>query len=520
MTGNRVQRIGRPAICLLVFSLMCSCVIVPTDLPEPRPFRERDLAIRVGETTKEEIEELVSQSRADGLDIRGPSELLGGSWWRYTSNRDLGELFIFLGAQTGVFAGTAPLGDRDYNLLLRFNDSDILAEYAVVTERNPCDNRICYVEGQIIRQADPTTQAAVEPFEAPPGHCGLYVYLDLFPDAASVYLNGEWIGDLFDEESYYYRTVSPGMHRVTADRISPTAGSLETGIVECHGGDLIFVRIGGRGIGYGDMMLGVVNNRSGRQAVLDRYLAVVEPPAATRPRSRLRMITPGVTTKEEIRAELGDSSAFGVRGPYEMDGGQWWAYDFGDAPIDGLRLTDASLERVLRPRFVAQETALLLRFGGNDVLAEYTQSDEYDPCDLDHRICYAEGGRFLRLAEQSTQRAVRRTELPPGQCGLYFYLHDDQASNSSISIHLDSIRVFRNLFSNKIFYYRAVEPGTHVVTTEPPPRSPAISFECTGGELIFVRMLMLTRRIELVNSTIGRQALPFRQLAMDASVEP
>lgn len=127
------------ALFLLLVAPASSCVVFPTHLAdEKNPYGSQSIGfIEPGDTPRIEIESQL------GTPHRVYSE---GRWWLYHADRRTTAWgFIIWPGAGGEFGGDV----RQYNLILEFNEGDIVESLAVVTNKSPCthDETVCYSSG-------------------------------------------------------------------------------------------------------------------------------------------------------------------------------------------------------------------------------------------------------------------------------------------------------------------------------------------------------------------------------------
>ena len=139
--------------------------VLPKRLPEENPFRAGVVRfIEPGATTKVEIEETLGTPFYKFSD---------GQWWSYCGDRRMTEWFWFVllpvgsegasdGASGGTFGGGTFGGDtKDYSLVLRFGDNDIVNEVVAIKNEDGCtrDGTICHKCGflEVVQDGKKTT---------------------------------------------------------------------------------------------------------------------------------------------------------------------------------------------------------------------------------------------------------------------------------------------------------------------------------------------------------------------------
>lgn len=123
--------------------LAASGCVAPKRLAEENPFRAGVVRfIEPGATTRVEIEETLGTPFYKFSD---------GQWWTYCGHRRMTEWFWFV--LMPVTSGTSDLdsgtfgGDtKQYSLVLRFGDNDIVNEVVVIRDEDGCtrDGTICH----------------------------------------------------------------------------------------------------------------------------------------------------------------------------------------------------------------------------------------------------------------------------------------------------------------------------------------------------------------------------------------
>ncbi len=157
-------------VAMHVLLLLESCIVVPTHFADEKPFREDELeAIVVGQSPRTLAVEQLGQPAHSFAD---------GRWITFHDDRKLTEWFVFVGTQAGVSGGTLGGKIDEYTLILEIDESDVIAELAVVHEDHPCNEnrRVCYRDGLLKVDFDAEVTIPI-----PTGHClvGLYSHRPL-----------------------------------------------------------------------------------------------------------------------------------------------------------------------------------------------------------------------------------------------------------------------------------------------------------------------------------------------------
>ena len=189
-----------------------------------------------------------------------------GKWWVYSATRDMWKWWwcagFAWGGQGGADCDITDRGERKYHLLLRFDETDVVAGYGVVEEEECAANLACFERGSVIVLEDAIADEAAKAFRDVPGRCGLYIY-STAKWTAPVELDNEPVGALLDTKVFYYRIVPHGEHQVLVG-----SGSLA---VQCGQTPLIFAEYREQGA---STELRLVRESTGRNAVGKRHLAL------------------------------------------------------------------------------------------------------------------------------------------------------------------------------------------------------------------------------------------------------
>ncbi len=127
--------------------------VLPKRLPEENPFRGEVVGfIEPGASTKSEIEETLGTPFYTFAD---------GRWWAYCADRRTTEWLWFMLVQDYVGGGTFGGDNRDYSLVLRFGDNDIVNEVVAIKNEDGCtrDGTICHKCGflEVVQDGKKTT---------------------------------------------------------------------------------------------------------------------------------------------------------------------------------------------------------------------------------------------------------------------------------------------------------------------------------------------------------------------------
>ena len=130
-----------------------SCVAFPTHIADDNPYGSQATEFIVSDkTSRTEVSSVL------GAPVRIFSD---GRWWVYHSERQMTSWSILYASTMGV-GGIGFGGDTlIYSLLIEFDDTDVVKDLAVITDKQPCTNheRLCYGDGVLKVAKEPATSA-------------------------------------------------------------------------------------------------------------------------------------------------------------------------------------------------------------------------------------------------------------------------------------------------------------------------------------------------------------------------
>lgn len=99
------------------------------------------------------------------------------------------------------------------------------------------------------------------------------------------------------------------------------------------------------------------------------------------------------------------------------------------------------------------------------------------------------GCASVPMASQADDAASKSFAAPPAdQAGVYIYRDSFMGKAVKRSVSLDGV-VLGNT-ANKVYFYKSVSPGAHVVATESEFGNNSVKFQAAGGHNYFVRQLI------------------------------
>lgn len=94
------------------------------------------------------------------------------------------------------------------------------------------------------------------------------------------------------------------------------------------------------------------------------------------------------------------------------------------------------------------------------------------------------GCASVPMASVEDDEAAKRFELPPpDKAGLYVFRNTSVGQAIKRQIKLDGVAFGRT--ANKVYFYKEMEPGEHVLGTESEFSDNTVTFKAEGGQLYF-----------------------------------
>jgi len=139
----------------LVISLGMGCIPLPTRVPDPEPFSQKDIGFLVpGESSREQVLAGFWNDVSQLL----PMELDDGHWWIYTLPRGMwqwGMCNIWLW-EPALCPSMSPQSNRTYYLLLEFDSFNVLKDLWVTDDDGPCKSgNLCKKDNLLILSPTP-----------------------------------------------------------------------------------------------------------------------------------------------------------------------------------------------------------------------------------------------------------------------------------------------------------------------------------------------------------------------------
>ncbi len=205
---------------------MAGCIIIPTQMPDEKPFKDERLAfIEIGTTTKEQVATAMSNFKihTDEGEVTvklNPQKFRGGDRWLYAQDRE--ELQLVFGAYGG---GGGTLGDVDYHfLLIKFDEDGVVSDYKVSSIEGDGCNRdgVCKGSVNYMLLASEDEDLAAKHFQPPVDSCGIYFYGNPHLPVEA-WLDGQPAGWLLNKKLYLFWLVNPGERHLFIRAIPPSS---------------------------------------------------------------------------------------------------------------------------------------------------------------------------------------------------------------------------------------------------------------------------------------------------------
>lgn len=233
---------------LAAATALSGCVILPSKAPV-RQFEEPAISfLAPGLTTQADVRRILGPPVVTTMDA---------SRWIYHERGMSREYIMIIGWSVDMMDAT-PV---QYFLLVNFDENGTLTGYDVEKNGTSCGDGICVARGQYYSiEAEPDeTVATARPTS--PDQCSVFVYADrprigawIGGDSVEASINGEQIGYLLDDDTYYRVSVDPGSHELQTRYITNGRGiaglprhirNQETlrsqqATVECSGGEAYY----------------------------------------------------------------------------------------------------------------------------------------------------------------------------------------------------------------------------------------------------------------------------------------
>lgn len=205
--------------------LIGGCVVYPSDLAEPEPFKDENLEFVGVGSNKGEVREVLGNNFESFND---------GQYWVFVADRAMTKWNVVIPIPQAPQPRPRNRVVRQYSLIFQFDQNDIVQQIMKLNDRNPCndDNTVCH-SGDVLHVLNDAGQA----WDRNPAECRLSLYLENSVDHAEF----KWI--LIDKralpimlsKAYYSRYyVEAGPHTISLRDLRQD--------FECHAGQSIFVR--------------------------------------------------------------------------------------------------------------------------------------------------------------------------------------------------------------------------------------------------------------------------------------
>jgi hypothetical protein len=279
-------------IPLAISALLSSCLIVPSQLPDPRPFNDNRISfIQIGDSSKQEIAAAMSDFsvRNDSEEVSlslFPKQFRNGRTWLYAQRRE--ELAVMLAAAGTFTTNVSEFGDHDYHFLqIDFDDDGIVKAAQVLRSEGGCSrDGVCVrelapqeleywllasaEEDRLVKQRQLSSQA-----------CDVFLYGRTTTGTIRIELDSQVIGEIMDRRHYFFASTSSGDHQLSLTRPSLAPGQafgpfgriVTQHDFECLGGQRLFFELRPR---RGEIMVSEVDESDGWIALDRRRLTLIE----------------------------------------------------------------------------------------------------------------------------------------------------------------------------------------------------------------------------------------------------
>ena len=205
------------AVLVAVLALP-GCIVFPTKAPV-RQFEEPAISfLAPGLTTQSDVRRILGPPVVTTMDA---------TRWIYHERGLSREYIIIIGWSADMMDATSV----QYFLIVDFDDSGTLTGYHVEKNGTSCGDGICVARGKyysIEATPDETVEAAER---LSPGLCSVYVFADrprigawIGGDSVEASINGEQIGYLLDDDTFFRINVDPGKHELRSRYITNSRG--------------------------------------------------------------------------------------------------------------------------------------------------------------------------------------------------------------------------------------------------------------------------------------------------------
>ena len=143
-------------LCTCLFLACFSGCIIPTHFGDDEPFQEEEIGfLEIGATSKQEVKDSI------GEPIKS---FLQGQWWVYRAHQKMSEWAVLVSVGTGGGAWDIGGQIRQYDLLINFNDGDVVNHFVVLTPGSSCipEFGVCYSEGFFTFLDSPSKESAIQ----------------------------------------------------------------------------------------------------------------------------------------------------------------------------------------------------------------------------------------------------------------------------------------------------------------------------------------------------------------------
>lgn len=218
MRTNLVTQARRILTATLLLLFLSGCVVIPTRAPV-RQFQDPAISfLAPGMTTQADVRRILGPPVVTTLD---------NTRWIYHERGMSREYIMFVGWSPAQIEAT-PV---EYFLLLDFDVAGVLAGYNVEKNGTSCGDGICVARGKYYSIEARENHPVAETGEISGDHCSVYVFADrprigawIGGDSVEAVLDGEQIGYLLDDDTYFHLVVGSGSHRLQSQYIMNVYG--------------------------------------------------------------------------------------------------------------------------------------------------------------------------------------------------------------------------------------------------------------------------------------------------------
>lgn len=218
MPNSRLKEVLRTLTAALALLAISGCIVIPTKGPV-RQFQDPAISfLAPGMTAQSDVRRILGPPVVTTID---------NTQWIYHERGMSREYIMFVGWSPSQM--DAP--PVEYFLLLDFDDAGVLTGYNVEKNGTSCGDGICVARGKYysIEAGDRRTVANI-PLDSVE-QCSVYVFADrprigawIGGDSVEASIDGEQIGYLLDDDTYFHVSVASGNHQLQSRYIMNAYG--------------------------------------------------------------------------------------------------------------------------------------------------------------------------------------------------------------------------------------------------------------------------------------------------------